>query len=848
MRRRHAIFIVPFRALAEEHFALFRRRYGALLTIAISTSDHQEFDSDIRAGNINLSVMTYEKLTGFLVQQPNLLSRCSTLVVDEVQSMSDPTRGANLEIMLTQAMRVAEPPQIVALSASLDELHEIDSWLKAETIISSERPVPLTECVCVPSGRAVFADTTTDQLVSPRIDREGLILALASKVVGEDKQVIIFRSSISKVHETANTLKDRLAAAGLAHHIDEALNELDDSESVGELRLCLAAGVGFHNADLTYPERQLVEDAFRAGDIKALVATTTLAMGVNLPTDVVIVADSKRWVPAPGGWEPRDISVAEYRNAAGRAGRLGQRSEGLAVLVADGPIEQRQLVNSYLLGRVEPIESQIPRRAFADVLFDLIACGIAVTEDVIVEFISSTFAYMTFYEREGGGIEEVRAGVSEAIAECLLSEFVVRADDHLSATRSGRVFAAAGLSLASAMRLVALLGVAVEKGLSREALIFEIANCSEVGDRPWLRRRKGVEFSPSPEQVPGLAPGMAGSRLEAALNSRSIEESKVLVRTKCLLDWMDGDGMSAIGARFRGMGAASARVRDLGKSAAWLLDTLAEVARGGTAAPSVVEQLNTVALEARYGLPASLAPLARLSVRGVTRNTLLGLYRDPRGLDLFVPEQVLDLADEIFDGLLTPTQLTRIRQAIVDDIQQALRLRQAGQHRRAEESDLPTKLVDDLYTTTGKGLEQAVTDALTHVGISAGRVLRQPSGEEDIRVAHPDGTVVISVTAAQDDARPVRWNKAKEILGTGAGLSPVNYVCVARPSFDSLAERSAASIARETGGRSILLMPIAALAEAIVRISEDDMSVADLSDLLARGRGLVGPHDFEMRE
>jgi hypothetical protein len=43
-------------------------------------------------------------------------------------------------------------------------------------------------------------------------------------------------------------------------------------------------------------------------------------------------------------------------------------------------------------------------------------------------------------------------------------------------------------------------------------------------------------------------------------------------------------------------------------------------------------------------------------------------------------------------------------------------------------------------------------------------------------------------------------------------------------------------------------MPIAALAEAIVRISEDDMSVADLSDLLARGRGLVGPHDFEMRE
>jgi hypothetical protein len=125
--------------------------------------------------------------------------------------------------------------------------------------------------------------------------------------------------------------------------------------------------------------------------------------------------------------------------------------------------------------------------------------------------------------------------------------------------------------------------------------------------------------------------------------------------------------------------------------------------------------------------------------------------------------------------------------------------------------------------------------------------MRQPTGEEDIRVAHSDGTVVISVTATQDDARPVRWNKAKEILGTGAGLNPINYVCIARPSFDGLAQRSATNIARETGGRSILLMPIAVLAETIIRVSEDTMTVVDLGNLLARGNGLVEPDDLEER-
>lgn len=55
--RRHAIFLVPFRALADEHYVLFRSRYGELLSVVISTGDWNEFDDDIRSGNFGLAVM-----------------------------------------------------------------------------------------------------------------------------------------------------------------------------------------------------------------------------------------------------------------------------------------------------------------------------------------------------------------------------------------------------------------------------------------------------------------------------------------------------------------------------------------------------------------------------------------------------------------------------------------------------------------------------------------------------------------------------------------------------------------------------------------------------------------------
>jgi helicase len=845
--RRHALFLVPFRALADEHFELFRQRYGDLLSVVISTSDWGQFDADIRAGNFGVGVLTYEKLTGLLVSHPQVLSDASVLVVDELQMLRDPGRGPGLELMLTQVMLASQRPQLVALSASLDDLNSVDRWLDAEVVHENERPVPLDEgVVSRASGRSIVrvdGDLQQQGLFAAggTAEKEDSIGVLCASLVEDGKQVLVFRTSATRARPTAQAVARRLQAAGLPTATAALLDGLESSETLEDQRRFLASGVGFHTADLPTGERRAVEQSFRSGDTRVIVSSGTLAMGVNLPTDVVLVCDTVRFIPNRWEWNREPLSVADYKNQVGRAGRLGKRARGLGLLLVDQDFEQRQLFDLYCNGAVEPIESRLPEAPFDDVVFRVLAADLASSEDELVEFLASTFAFLTFWQHYGG-VQEVRGGVARALDSCLESGLVRREDDRLYITRSGRFFAGHGIPLGVATRLSELVEDLRADELPLAEIVHRIAACDALFERrpytDWDRQTRRLR-DPRDDLRIDSASLTAGHQLHDALGSApsNDREARVLMRTGCLLEWIEGAPEQELGRRYPG--CAHARLRAMGQTAAWLTDAAAGVGTIRGADEDRVARLRRLVLELRYGLPQELAGLARVNAQGVGRASLMRLYEGDTGLELYDPDNLLEASADDLAGLLTPIEAVALREAITAERGESLRRRRRGHRERAERAQFNAQLIDDLYTATGGGLEQAVTDALSAVGLRVTRIVRQPYGEEDIQLDHQSGTVVISVTASDSETKAISWNKAREVLGTGAGLNPVNYICVGRPSFHSLAERRALEIASEVGQRRLLLVPIPVIADAVLRCQEGHLTAEELGDLLAGERGLL---------
>jgi len=843
--QRHALFVVPMKSLAEEHYLRFRERYGELMVVVISTGDRLELDEDIRSGRFDLAVLTYEKLAALLVQGPELLGRCGCVVVDEGQMISDPSRGQALEVLITQVLTHPAQPRIVVLSASLDDLNQMDRWLRAEALVTAERPVPLDEAVCsAATGNALVRSPTGQvgrvQMTSPAGGREELAASLAVHHAEDGQQVIVFRTTVPGTMRLA----DRIAAARPATGIDSDLHDrlvgLEDPETVRRFRGLLACGVAYHNADLSTEERRLIEDAFRAGAVRILVSTTTLAMGVNMPADVVIVADHLRFFPGAGGaWGNQPIPVSEFRNAAGRAGRLGLGTEGTAILLADDDLRRRQLFNQYVLGPVEPAESQIPKQPLGDVVFRLLAGRIARGERDLVKFLTATLAYLNFYESHGG-VDAIRTAVRGAIATAIGSALVVERDGQLLPTPVAQTLAAAGVSLATAIRFKSVVDRLTAHDLQEVDLVYEVARCKESGDRQYLQRRppggfidprENWTFSPKSYDTDGPFAKVLGSPVLAD------EEMQAVFRTACRVNWMEGEDARLLDRQFK---MSRERLRTMGGYAAWLLDTLASAARAAKVDPARIRLLRQMVLKAQYGLPPELAPLARLRPPGISREALMQL----RAEGVIDPDDLLEADPRSFQPALSPLQVERLKQAILEDTEATLRRKRTGHLHRAADAGIPPKLIETLYSATSGALEDAVCDALKTAGLRSSRIHSQPHGQEDIQVSTEQGTVVVAVTGSQSDQKPVKWNKAKEVLGQGVGLNPVNCVCVARPRFESLAERSARDIAREEGDRKLLLLPIDVFVEAVLRCSNGGMTPEELGDVMALKRGLLTIDDL----
>ena len=384
-RRGHVLYIVPLKALASEKRDDFLQFADLGINVHMSTGDLDSEERGIEKADI--IVATSEKADSMIRHGSRWMDEVKLVIADEIHMIHDPGRGPTLEVALTKMMRRRSDLQVIALSATISNADDLADWLHAALVRSDWRPVPLMEGAYL-SGRIVFGDRT-EKAVPPA---EDTVSSLVMQAVGDGGQCLVFVNSRRSTEAEAVRLAGHLGpkVARELSRAEEALLE-GDSESTAtgrKLASCVKSGTAFHNAGLTYRQRKYVEDSFRAGDIKCIVATPTLAAGINLPARRVVVRDTYRY--ENGANVP--ISVMEVKQMCGRAGRPGYDPYGEAVLVSKNDRDFEHLMTDYIDHDTERLTSKLfQEKVLRSHILGIIATGDAESDDEIVDFMKDTF-------------------------------------------------------------------------------------------------------------------------------------------------------------------------------------------------------------------------------------------------------------------------------------------------------------------------------------------------------------------------------------------------------------------------------------------------------------------------
>lgn len=374
-------YTTPIKALSNQKFQEFVARFGAekvgLLTGDVSIN-----------GEAQILVMTTEVLRNMLYAGSHTLKSLGFVVMDEVHYLADKFRGAVWEEVLIHLM---ESVQVISLSATVSNAEEFGEWLQeirgdTKVIVSESRPVPLYQHILIdnglidlfvgpgqvnpeilrrereafrrvraPRGRNKEWSDGGHRLSRPEIidklNRENMLPAISFifSRIGCDSAVRQCLNAGIRLTTTQERTEIHEIATKYTKHIGE-----EDLETLGfrEWISALERGVAAHHAGLLPSFKGAVEELFQKGLVKAVFATETLALGINMPARTVVLEKLVKW----NGEAHVPITPGEYTQLTGRAGRRGIDIEGNAV-VQWSPTVDSAMAASLASTRTYPLRS-----------------------------------------------------------------------------------------------------------------------------------------------------------------------------------------------------------------------------------------------------------------------------------------------------------------------------------------------------------------------------------------------------------------------------------------------------------------------------------------------------------
>ena len=371
-------YTTPIKALSNQKFSELSEKYGES-KVGLLTGD-TSINSEAQ-----IVVMTTEVLRNMIYSNSSTINDLKYVVMDEVHYLADKFRGAVWEEIL---IHLSEAVQVISLSATVSNAEEFGEWLQTvrgdtEVIVSEIRPVPLYQHVLFGNRlvdlfgenhklnpeltrlerdsyrqvRGTWSEkpkgpkSLTRSEVIEKLDREGLLPAITF-IFSRNNCDAAVRQCLAAGIRLTNSQERSSIREVVAKNIKSLAEE--DLVVLGyyEWADALERGVAAHHAGLLPAFKVTVEELFQRGLVKAVFATETLALGINMPARTVVLEKLSKW----NGEGHVAISPGEYTQLTGRAGRRGIDIEGNAVILWGNELDSTS-VGGLASTRTYPLKS-----------------------------------------------------------------------------------------------------------------------------------------------------------------------------------------------------------------------------------------------------------------------------------------------------------------------------------------------------------------------------------------------------------------------------------------------------------------------------------------------------------
>lgn len=815
--RVRTIYLVSHRALADQKYLDFLARFGEgstspVASVGLNTGDRAEGDIDAQ-----MMVATYEKALG-LVLTGQLSPSNALVVADELQILGDPGRGPDIEA-LCSVLRQRGVKQFVALTASVENPEDLAGWMECDLVQSTKRDVPLHQEIWYAGRvyRTTFGQEEGHEIAGDWGRSDDIANVTGHLLRLKRGPVLVFVESRREAANFAAGFGRSRPRASEGIALAEQLDLFSEPTELSEqLRENAERRVAFHSADLSPPERQVLEAGFSKSQFEVCFATSTLAAGVNFPfRSIVFPKLTFEWGDRAGSHIPR----SDYRNMSGRAGRLGMHPDGYSVLL---PRNEAEL--AYANELVQPdndsLKSQLVNLSLRKTILALVASRLVSTRAEVITFFQNTLYWYQTLNRNPKKLASLEVESGRAIEWLIVNNLLVETQGTLLITPLGKATALSGLLPSTAVQLSGMLAkFSPQLADSFEAwvpgLIYAVCAGEEFrGERP-------SRFLPYPtrDSSDGVA-FWSGKELPVPLERADLRLAQC---AQAISLFVEGVADRKIAQATR---VSSGQVHRLATDVSWIIDGLHKLA----AVPDlkcpqpVGNQIAMLARRVRWGAPAEALDIMRIA----ERHRVPGFGRQ-RAMAL-IAQGIVTLQDILAaakDRLIQLLRSDRRAQALLDAASSSIGYgpsRLAATHERVAKELGIGQVLEACNQALGVDYEKAVMKLLQ---IETGWVVTalddgKRQNVPDLLVQLGDTVVLIECKTCSKSPPLIKKEEAWAILQKAADFDQgMRRVTLGKPQFDETSKKKAAA------SQDVTLVEHTVFVEGLLRVHAGTLSPRD---------------------